>query len=85
MTHRGAYYRLAGMTGLSFISMYILMYVMVNTLDNVFNSVNQVYMAGISFSGVIIQKGKDNQNSKGNENIGYKNTSIFDFIKMVVY
>lgn len=47
MTHRDAYYRLAGMTGLSVISMYILMYAMVNSFDNVFNSVNQFYMASL--------------------------------------
>ena len=32
---------------LSFISMYILMYAMVNTTENVFNNVNQFYMAGL--------------------------------------
>src|SRR5688572_17264160 len=33
------------MAALSFISMYILMYAMVNTIDNVFNNLNQFYMA----------------------------------------
>lgn len=32
---------------LSFISMYILMYAMVNGTENVFNNVNQFYMAGL--------------------------------------
>ena len=32
---------------LSFVSMYILMYSMVNSLGNVFNNVNQFYMAGL--------------------------------------
>ena len=41
------YLRLAGMMLLSFISMYILMYAMVNSFANVFNSINQVYMAGL--------------------------------------
>lgn len=45
--HRDAYYRLAGMAVLSFVSMYILMYAMVNSFDNVFSSVNQLYMAGL--------------------------------------
>jgi len=32
---------------LSFIAMYVLMYAMVDRLDNVFNGLNQVYMAGL--------------------------------------
>ena len=52
--HRDAYFRLAGMTALSFISMYILMYAMVNSFDNVFNSVNQVYMAGLMTAPMIL-------------------------------
>ena len=52
--HRDAYYRLAGMTALSFISMYILMYAMVNRFDNVFNSVNQVYMAGLMTAPMVL-------------------------------
>jgi uncharacterized protein (DUF305 family) len=39
------YLRLAAMVVLSFISMYVLM--MVNTLGDVYNSLNQVYMAGL--------------------------------------
>ena len=54
MTHRDAYYRLAGMTALSFVSMYILMYAMVNTFENVFNSVNQVYMAGLMTAPMVL-------------------------------
>ena len=54
MVHRDTYYRLAGMTALSFISMYILMYVMVNSIDNVFNSVNQVYMAGLMTAPMVL-------------------------------
>lgn len=41
------YLRLAVMSLLSFISMYVLMYAMVNRLENVFNNLNQVYMAGL--------------------------------------
>lgn len=52
--NRGTYFRLAGMTALSFVSMYILMYAMVNSFDNVFNSVNQVYMAGLMTAPMIL-------------------------------
>ena len=41
------YLRLAVMIGLSFISMYVLMYAMVHTFGDVYNSLNQVYMAGL--------------------------------------
>ena len=41
------YRALLGMTVLSYIAMYVLMYAMVDRWDNVFNSVNQVYMAGL--------------------------------------
>ena len=52
--HRGAYARLAAMTALSFISMYLLMYAMVNSLDNVFNSWNQFYMAGLMTAPMVV-------------------------------
>ena len=42
------------MIALSFISMYILMYAMVNSFDNVFNSVNQVYMAGLMTAPMVL-------------------------------
>ena len=41
------YLRLFGMIVLSFISMYILMYSMANSFADVYNSLNQVYMAGL--------------------------------------
>ena len=41
------YRRLLLMLVLSFISMYVLMYGMVNSFDNVYMNVNQVYMAGL--------------------------------------
>jgi hypothetical protein len=44
---KGSYGGLAAMTGLSFVAMYLLMYAMVNTFENVFNSINEVYMAGL--------------------------------------
>ena len=41
------YLRLAGMSVASFAAMYVLMYAMVDKLDNVYASFNQVYMAGL--------------------------------------
>jgi len=43
----GPYRRLIGMAVLSYAMMYVLMYAMVDRWDNVFNNVNQVYMAGL--------------------------------------
>ena len=48
------YYRLLGMTVLSFIAMYILMYAMVNSPGNVFNNINQVYMAGLMAAPMVL-------------------------------
>lgn len=45
--HTSHYMKLAVMVGLSFIYMYALMYAMVNTFSDVFNNVNQFYMAGL--------------------------------------
>jgi len=39
---------------LSFISMYVLMYAMVNILGNVYNSLNQVYMAGLMTAPMVV-------------------------------
>jgi hypothetical protein len=41
------YGRLLLMVGLSFLTMYVLMYAMVNTISNVYLNVNQLYMAGL--------------------------------------
>lgn len=41
------YRHLMLMTALSFVAMYILMYAMVDSFGNVYNNVNQVYMAGL--------------------------------------
>jgi uncharacterized protein (DUF305 family) len=49
-----AYGRLAGMTVLSFISMYILMYAMVDRLTNVYPNLNQIYMAGLMTAPMVI-------------------------------
>jgi hypothetical protein len=48
------YLRLAGMMLLSFISMYILMYAMVDSFANLFNSINQVYMAGLMAAPMVL-------------------------------
>ena len=48
------YRHLLIMAVLSFIAMYILMYAMVNTLDNVFNNFNQFYMAGLMTSPMVL-------------------------------
>lgn len=45
--HSGHYRRLLAMIGLSFVSMYVLMYAMVDTFGNVLPSLNQFYMAGL--------------------------------------
>jgi dipeptide/tripeptide permease len=54
MDHNNSYQKLMLMAGLSFISMYILMYAMVNAFDNVFNSLNQFYMAGLMTAPMIV-------------------------------
>ena len=47
MLHKLAYLKLLYMTLLSFASMYILMYAMVNQFANVYPNINQFYMAGL--------------------------------------
>lgn len=46
-THQGHYGRLLLMMALSFLAMYALMYAMVDQWANVYNNVNQFYMAGL--------------------------------------
>jgi uncharacterized protein (DUF305 family) len=48
------YRRLSVMTVLSFGSMYVLMYAMVDELDHVYASVNQVYMAGLMTAPMVV-------------------------------
>ena len=48
------YRRLAAMAALSFFSMYILMYAMVDDLNNVFMNVNQVYMAALMAAPMVL-------------------------------
>ena len=42
------------MAALSFVAMYALMYAMVNTLDDVYMNVNQLYMAGLMTAPMIV-------------------------------
>lgn len=48
------YLRLLTMGLLSFMSMYVLMYAMVNTFGNVFPNLNQIYMAGLMTAPMIV-------------------------------
>src|SRR5688572_17843050 len=54
MQRKPHYKKLTIMAILSFISMYILMYSMVNAFDNVFLNINQFYMAGVMTMPMII-------------------------------
>jgi hypothetical protein len=51
---RSHYRHLAIMTALSFITMYFLMYAMVDALDNVYMNFNQVYMAGLMTAPMVL-------------------------------
>ena len=52
--HDNHYVRLLTMIVLSFVSMYILMYAMVDRLENVYNSFNQLYMAGLMTAPMVV-------------------------------
>lgn len=52
--HTNSYGRLLMMTVLSFISMYVFMYAMVDKFENVFSSYNQMYMAGLMTAPMVI-------------------------------
>ncbi len=52
--HGQPYIRLLLMTALSFISMYVLMYAMVDRFENVYPNVNQFYMAGLMTAPMVI-------------------------------
>ena len=54
MDHGGAYKKLFWMLLISFISMFILMYAMVDRLANVIPNINQFYMAGLMASPMLI-------------------------------
>lgn len=48
------YARLLIMSVLSFIAMYVLMYAMVNRIENVYPNVNQIYMAGLMTAAMVV-------------------------------
>ena len=52
--HMNHYGRLAAMTVLSFLAMYVLMYAMVDRFGNVYSNVNQVYMAGLMAAPMVL-------------------------------
>ena len=52
--HVHHYIRLLLMTVLSFISMYVLMYAMVDRFENVYPNINQFYMAGLMTAPMVI-------------------------------
>ena len=52
--HAGHYRRFAAMLLVSFVAMYFLMYAMVDGLDNVYASWNQVYMAGVMTAAMLV-------------------------------
>ena len=52
--HQGHYGRLLLMMGLSFVAMYALMYAMVDQWANVYNNVNQFYMAGLMVAPMLL-------------------------------
>ena len=54
MQSGGHYKRLLAMVALSFISMYALMYAMVNAFENVVPNVNQLYMATLMTGAMVI-------------------------------
>lgn len=53
-THNNQYKNLLLMLVISFIAMYFLMYVMVNSFSNVYHSFNQFYMAGLMTATMVI-------------------------------
>jgi uncharacterized protein (DUF305 family) len=48
------YRHLGVMAALSFVAMYLLMYAMVNSADNVYMNMNQIYMAGLMTAPMVI-------------------------------
>ena len=50
----GHYFKFLAMTVLMFISMYILMYAMVNSFAEVYNNVNQFYMAALMTAPMVL-------------------------------
>jgi uncharacterized protein (DUF305 family) len=48
------YGRLAAMAALSFVSMYVLMYAMVDSAGDAYNNLNQAYMAGLMAAPMVV-------------------------------
>lgn len=53
-THGGHYRKFAWMVALMFVAMYALMYAMVDRFENVYNSVNQLYMALLMTAAMVV-------------------------------
>jgi uncharacterized protein (DUF305 family) len=53
-THNNHYVHLGIMAALSFAAMYVLMYAMVDSFANVYNNVNQLYMAAVMTAPMVI-------------------------------
>lgn len=51
---RNHYVHLLVMTALSFVSMYVLMYAMVDRLANIYGNLNQLYMAGLMTAPMVL-------------------------------
>jgi uncharacterized protein (DUF305 family) len=54
MPVKSHYRGLAIMTALSFLAMYVLMYAMVNSFENVYSNLNQFYMAGLMAAAMVL-------------------------------
>lgn len=52
--HANHYLRLLGMTVLSFLAMYVLMYAMVDEFASVYSNLNQAYMAGLMAAPMVL-------------------------------
>lgn len=52
--NKNHYLRLVAMSLLSFISMYVLMYAMVNSAGDIYSSLNQFYMAGLMTAPMVV-------------------------------
>jgi hypothetical protein len=53
-TRQNHYTRLLGMAALSFVSMYTLMYAMVDSASDIYNNFNQIYMAGLMTAPMVV-------------------------------
>jgi uncharacterized protein (DUF305 family) len=84
---RNHYARLIAMTVLSFISMYVLMYAMVDSFANVYPNFNQFYMAGLMAAPMVLLElmlmGEMYHNKKANVIIGA--TAILAMIAFFVF